>query len=181
VISEAERAFTYLNLYGFNTDAIIVNRVLPEEAGVGYWAEWKEKQNGYLQEIQHSFHPVPVLQAPMMKSEVVGVSALNELAQAAYQIKNPADIFYEGKAQELVKKEEEYQLYLALPFLDRTQLNLAQRGDELTIQAGSYRRKMFLPRVLLNRPILGARFIEQRLCITFGERTQNEKGEQAND
>lgn len=35
VIAEARRAFTHLNLFGFNTDAIIVN--LPEEAGTGYF------------------------------------------------------------------------------------------------------------------------------------------------
>ncbi|MDF2646337.1 MAG: arsenite-activated ATPase ArsA, partial [Paenibacillus sp.] len=32
VISEARRAFTNLNLYGFHTDAVIVNKVLSEEA-----------------------------------------------------------------------------------------------------------------------------------------------------
>ena len=33
VIGEAMRTFTYLNLYGYLTDAVIVNRVFPSEVG----------------------------------------------------------------------------------------------------------------------------------------------------
>ena len=33
VIDEARRTFTYLNLYGYLTDAVVVNRVFPEEVG----------------------------------------------------------------------------------------------------------------------------------------------------
>jgi len=31
VIDEARRTFTYLNLYGYLTDAVIVNRIFPRE------------------------------------------------------------------------------------------------------------------------------------------------------
>ena len=31
VIGEAMRTFTYLNLYGYLTDAVVVNRVFPED------------------------------------------------------------------------------------------------------------------------------------------------------
>src|SRR5687768_15380325 len=40
VIREAMRTFTYLNLYGYLTDAVIVNRVFPEEVADGYFAAW---------------------------------------------------------------------------------------------------------------------------------------------
>ena len=33
VVDEARRTFTYLNLYGYLTDAVVVNRVFPEEVG----------------------------------------------------------------------------------------------------------------------------------------------------
>jgi arsenite-transporting ATPase len=38
VIKEAMRTFTYLNLYGYLTDGVIVNRVFPDELGEGYFA-----------------------------------------------------------------------------------------------------------------------------------------------
>ena len=38
VIREAMRTFTYLNLYGYLTDAVIVNRMFPPEVDEGYFA-----------------------------------------------------------------------------------------------------------------------------------------------
>src|SRR3954468_6683001 len=46
VIKEAMRTFTYLNLYGYLTDAVVVNRLLPAE---GYFAEWAELQREQLE------------------------------------------------------------------------------------------------------------------------------------
>ncbi|MGH2883065.1 MAG: ArsA family ATPase, partial [Solirubrobacteraceae bacterium] len=48
VIGEAMRTFTYLNLYGYLTDAVIVNRLFP--AGVGdYFAGWRSVQEEHLE------------------------------------------------------------------------------------------------------------------------------------
>ena len=33
VIGEAMRTFTYLNLYGYLTDAVVVNKVFPQDVG----------------------------------------------------------------------------------------------------------------------------------------------------
>ena len=44
VIKEAQRTFTYLNLYGYLTDAVVVNRVFPEDVEGGYFAAWREVQ-----------------------------------------------------------------------------------------------------------------------------------------
>ena len=41
VVKEAMRTFTYLNLYGYLTDAVVVNRLLPAD---GYFAAWSEVQ-----------------------------------------------------------------------------------------------------------------------------------------
>ena len=46
VIKEAQRSFTYFHLYGYPTDLVIANRVLPD--GVGdYFAGWYAKQREY--------------------------------------------------------------------------------------------------------------------------------------
>src|SRR3989442_9661384 len=37
VVKEAQRTFTYLNLYGYLTDAVVVNRVFPEDVDGGYF------------------------------------------------------------------------------------------------------------------------------------------------
>lgn len=170
VISEARRSFTYLNLYGFNTDAVIVNRVLPSDADVGYLVEWKRRQIQYEEEIKSTFHPIPILRVPLMSSEVSGIQGLGELADAAYGEKKAEEILFVGKVEEVKQESDGYILYLSLPFINRTDLNLTQRGDELTIQVGAYRRKVILSRSLTGRPIVSARFVEERLRICFGER-----------
>jgi arsenite-transporting ATPase len=40
VVQEAKRAYTYLQMYGYNVDAVVVNRVLPEEAREGWFARY---------------------------------------------------------------------------------------------------------------------------------------------
>lgn len=171
VIAEARRAFTYLNLYGFNTDAIIVNRVLPEEAGTGYWATWRNIHLKYEEEIRHSFSPLPILRIPMMESEVYGLPMLKRIGEAAFANTDAAAVLYRGKVQEVRKEEDSYVLELVLPFVEKDQLQLSQKGDELTVQAGSYKRKVLLPRMLLGREITGARFSGQKLTIRFENKT----------
>ena len=71
VIGEAMRTFTYLNLYGYLTDAVVVNRLFPD--GVGdYFAAWRGVQQEHLELVQSAFAPVPVLRAPFFEQEVVG-------------------------------------------------------------------------------------------------------------
>lgn len=171
VIAEARRAFTYLNLYGFNTDAIIVNRVLPAEAGTGYWSTWRDIHIKYEEEIRNSFSPLPILRIPMMESEVYGLPMLKRIGEAAFANTDAAAVLYRGKVQEIRKEEDGYVLELVLPFVQKDQLQLSQKGDELTVQAGPYKRKVLLPRTLLGREITGARFTEQKLTIRFENKT----------
>ncbi|MGE5653428.1 MAG: ArsA family ATPase [Bacillota bacterium] len=170
VIAEARRSFTYLNLYGFNTDAVIINRVLPEEAEHGYMSGWREIQAKYMCEIEEAFSPLPILRVPLMTTEVVGLAMLQKVAAAAFQDVDADAILYRGRVEEVRKEGSGYILDLAIPFAPKEQLNLTQRGDELTVQVGAYKRKVILARSLMGRPILGARHADQRLLIKFGDR-----------
>ncbi|HET7657034.1 MAG TPA: ArsA family ATPase [Bacillales bacterium] len=183
VIAEARRAFTYLNLSGFNTDAIIINRVLPDEAGNGYLSTWKAIHQKYEAEIQDSFSPLPIFKIPMMESEVYGLPMLKRIGEAAFSGIDAAGVLYHGKVQEVRKEEGQYILELVLPFVRKDQLQLSQKGDELTVQADPFKRKVFLPRTLLGRSITSARFTDNRLLIHFGEKlvSNGEKEEEASD
>ncbi|MFD0692620.1 ArsA family ATPase [Paenibacillus sp. GCM10027628] len=178
VISEARRAFTYLNLFGFNTDAIVVNRVLPEEAGTGYWSAWRDIHAKYEEEIRTCFSPLPIFRIPMMELEVHGLPMLERIGKAAFTDCDAAAVLYRGRIQEIRKEGDHYMLDLELPFLQKDQLQLSERGDELTIQAGPYKHKVLLPRTLQGRPIAGARFTGQKLSIRFGERAIESEGEE---
>ena len=47
VIKEAQRTFTYINLYGFACDLVISNRVLPDSVTDPYFAALKQAQARY--------------------------------------------------------------------------------------------------------------------------------------
>jgi arsenite-transporting ATPase len=49
VIRESGRAFTYLNLFGYTVDCIIVNKIFPRDAG-DYFSKWFELQEKYMSE-----------------------------------------------------------------------------------------------------------------------------------
>ena len=83
VIDEARRTFTYLNLYGYLTDAVVVNRVFPAEVG-DYFGGWRERQQEHLREVEAAFAPVPVLRAPFFEEEVVGPQMLDRLGDALF-------------------------------------------------------------------------------------------------
>src|SRR4029453_15173593 len=51
VIKEAQRTFTYLNLYGYLTDAVVVNRVFPDDLQDSYFGAWLEHQKRNLEEV----------------------------------------------------------------------------------------------------------------------------------
>ncbi|USB33183.1 TRC40/GET3/ArsA family transport-energizing ATPase [Paenibacillus sp. YPG26] len=176
VLAEAKRSFTYLNLFGFNTDAVIVNRVLPDEAGEGFLADWRNIQKKYEEEITVNFQPLPILKAPMMRQEVVGMPVLEELADIVFGTLDPSAMLYRGRTETIREEDGEVLLELRIPFIDKADLDLTQTGDELTVNAGACKRKVILPRLLMGRQVTGAKYTEDRLIIRFGERDIQAKG-----
>ena len=100
VIGEAMRTFTYLNLYGYLTDAVVVNRVFPAEVGE-YFGAWRERQLAALADVEETFAPVPVLRAPYFGEEVVGPKMLDQLADAVFATVEPGDVLHDQLTQEL--------------------------------------------------------------------------------
>jgi arsenite/tail-anchored protein-transporting ATPase len=52
VVAEARRAYTYLNLYDYGVDAVIVNRLLPDEVSDPYFARWRKALGRHLETIE---------------------------------------------------------------------------------------------------------------------------------
>lgn len=168
VIKEAQRSFTYLNIYDYNVDAIVVNKVFPQHLTDDYFQGWKEVQAKYRQMVADSFSPLPVYEAPLFEREVVGLEMLSRMAQATFKDENPAEIKYSVRTQQVVKDGDSYILAIFMPFTDKKDLSLNQKGEELIIRAGSLKRNITLPRTLLSLSIQGAKFEEDTLKIRFG-------------
>ena len=167
VIKEAQRTFTYLNLYGYSTDLIVSNRIIPASVGDEYFAAWKGSQARYSQLVEDAFAPVPIFKVPLMDQEVVGVEMLRKMAQAIYGDQDPTQVFYTEQSQVIEKQADGYALKLRLPFISKEDVNLSRSGDELAISIGNFRRNVILPRSLAALQVKKAKFEGERLVIMF--------------
>ncbi len=167
VIKEAQRAYTFFNLFGFSVDAIIINRILPPQVEDPYFDQWKAIQENYRRMIEEIFSPLPLFLLPLFSREVVGIPLLEKIAETVYGSQDPAQLFFAQKPIQIRKENGRYIMSLHLPFVEKTDLDVAQKGEELIIKVGSFKRNILLPRVLLHSSIQGAKFEGDRLRITF--------------
>jgi arsenite-transporting ATPase len=171
VIKEAQRAYTYLNLYEYQTDAVVVNRVIPKAQGPAepFMEGWRHAQAGYEEQVEASFGGLPILRAPLFEREVVGEEMLLRLADTVFESLDPVAVLRQGRAERVSREGGEYVLSIDLPFVGKGDVDLIQREDELYIRVGPYKREITLPRVLAKRRSIGARFDEGTLKVRFGE------------
>src|SRR5687767_2273440 len=120
VVNEAQRTFTYLNLYGYLTDAVVVNRLFPDEVGSGYFGEWRRRQGERLDEIEQGFAPVPVLRARYFEEEVVGAGMLDRLGEEVFGELDPAALLHSDLAQEIEQGADGVTtMRIRVPFAER--------------------------------------------------------------
>jgi arsenite-transporting ATPase len=171
VIAEAQRTFTYLNLFGYRVDAVVANRLLPDVVTDPYFARWKELQAEHLTTIDESFSPVPILTARLRDQELVGNELLASLGDELYGAEDPSAILHTEEPMTIVKDGGAYVLTLKLPLTTKEALELSNKGDELFVRVGPYRRTIILPKTLAGRSIAGAKMDDDRLEIRFEETT----------
>lgn len=149
VIREARRAYTYLQLYGYGVDSVIINRILPEKAGKeSGWKKYLQDQQKYLEEIDASFSPLPLLRVPHLQREVFGIPLLEQIGKGLYGEKDPTEIFYNEPTYRVVADGDDFVLEIRLPFLEEETFTVEQFGDQLVIQIKNQRRNYLLPQFL---------------------------------
>jgi arsenite-transporting ATPase len=148
VIKEAQRTFTYLNLYGYLTDAVVVNRVFPDDVDGGYFAAWREVQREHVELVEQAFAPVPVLRAPFFEQEVVGPQMLARLGEAVFGSDRPERVLYRDQSLALQLDGDAAELRLRVPFADKGDVKLKKIGLELIVSVGGRKRNVVLPSAL---------------------------------
>jgi len=170
VIGEAMRTFTYLNLYGYLTDAVIVNRVFPVDVG-DYFAGWRRMQEEHLELVRSAFAPVPVLCAPYFDTEVLGAEMLDRLGDALFASAagdhDPAAVLHDRLSQELEVSEDGAELRLMLPFARKGDISLKKIGLELIVGVDGQRRTIILPSAMAAFQPTAATFEDGTLAVTF--------------
>lgn len=169
VIREAERAISYLGLFNYPVDSVIINRILPDAADEGsFYRQRRTLQKKYIEMIENNFRPLPIWYAPYYPYEVVGMAALSQLALDCFGEEDPGQIFYTSPLQEVEELPDgRYLMHIPLTFVTGSDVRLRKRGDEMFITIGNFKREMILPTVLARRKTGGASLEDGILTITF--------------
>jgi arsenite/tail-anchored protein-transporting ATPase len=165
VIAEARRAYTYLNLYDYGVDALVVNRLLPETVSDPYFARWHDAQTRHMKTIRESFEPIPILTAQLYDREMFGLEALGALAEDVFEDVEPLGILFRGATHDIVKNGDGYDVVFHLPLAQKRNVDLSKKGAELLVKVGNYRRSILLPDALARLPAAGASFEDGSLKV----------------
>jgi arsenite/tail-anchored protein-transporting ATPase len=172
VIGEAMRTFTYLNLYGYLTDAVIVNRVFPDAVEGTYFGAWRERQQEHLALVESAFSPVPILHATYFETEVAGAEMLDRLGDELFGALEAGAVLHDALSHELLVDEGQARLRLDLPFAERGDISLKKIGLELVVRVDGQKRTIMLPPALADWRATEARFDDGALQVTLDEQAR---------
>jgi arsenite-transporting ATPase len=167
VINEARRTYTYLGLFGYRVDAVVVNRVLPADVTDPYFGKWKDIQAEHLATVHESFEPVPILTARLFDREMIGIPLLGDMGDEVYGDRDASSVLYVDDPIRIRKEGTGYILRMRLPFVSREDLDIHRRGEELYVRVGSYKRNLILPQTLKRMVVREANFAGDHLEIVF--------------
>jgi arsenite-transporting ATPase len=172
VIAEARRTYTYLSLFGYPVDAVVVNRILPDAVVDPWFDRWKAAHVEHLRAIGEGFAPLPVLRAELQPCEPVGLDHLRTFARLLYGERSPTEVFHEGNPLRLERRDDGSMLLeLALPFAHHDDLEVGRHHDELLVRVGPYRRALLLPDSLRRRTVREASLRDGVLTVVFSSGT----------
>jgi len=177
VITETQRAYTYLCLYGYTVESLVINRILPKEISDTYFDAKFEEQAGHLQTIVEAFSPLKMLQAELMPREVVGRKALEKLGDQLFGKGDPAEIYSKESPMKMYDEDGTSVLAIKLPFVQNQKIELYTHKDDLVLQLGAFKKSISLPYAMMNKKVLGADLENGWLRVRFeGEPFAKKKG-----
>lgn len=167
VLKETQRAFMYFSLYKMSTDAIIMNRILPQSIHDDYFEDWRVRQAEYIRQAETYFSPIPLFPVNLFRGEILGTDRLASLAQEIYGDRDPLERFFDGEPYSLVKANGKYQLTIKLPFIEKKDVDLNKISDELIIRVGGFKRHILLPRQVAASKSVSAKLDGADLSVQF--------------
>jgi arsenite-transporting ATPase len=167
VLRETERALTYLCLFGYPVDGVIINRLLTNPDGNEALKAWSGLQHSYLERARDYFYPLPVLTQPLKFGEVVGIKSLREVGESLFGSDDPTRVMFQGNPISIERADGGYSFSIMLPSARREDVDLWKKGDELILKVQGVKRNIFLPRTLASLSLSSADFEDRMLRLWF--------------
>ncbi|TDJ16008.1 MAG: ArsA family ATPase [Deltaproteobacteria bacterium] len=169
VIDEARRAWTELSLFEVSCDAVVMNRILPDEASdEPFFEEWWRLQEERKREVEEFFAPLPVLFSPLQDDEATGLERLSRQGACLFGEHEPDAVLSVAPRVRFEREGDGYRASVPMPGASLDRLDVAKIDDELTITTGVRRRVLKLPRSIALLDLLGARLDGPSLIVSFG-------------
>lgn len=167
MILESKRNFTCMYLYNYNVDAIIVNKIYPDEAMQGYFNKWIKMQKEGLNEINESFSEVPKFYVNLQNTELRTVKILCKVGAEIFKKDNPENVLFSQEIYRYEKVDDSFIIYIYLPFAEKKELELNQTEGELILGIKNEVRRFPLPIEARSKEISSARFEDGYLQISY--------------
>ena len=168
VIDEARRAHTELALFEVACDAVVVNRILPDDAlREPFFRDWGRVQAERLAEIESLFAPLPIFPAPLQHDEAVGLEQLAGHGRALFGDAEPDAVLCRSEPIRFARERGAYWVRVPVPGADPARLDVAVVDGDLVISTPARRRKLLLPRRFAPLHLRAARVEAGTLHVRF--------------
>lgn len=169
VIKETMRAYTYLCLYNKNVEALIVNKMIPDDVGDGYFNERLKEQKECIHMIHDAFDPMEIKYCYTMRTELMGIDRLRLMADQIYSNNaDPMTVYSINSLMRFITLDGINALEIKVPFVDSSKIELYRiNNTTLIIQVGSQKRNIELPSTLSYSEVTSADLKDGKLVIKF--------------
>ena len=148
VLSEAKRNYTWMHMYGFNVDGVIINRIYPDEAMQGYFSNWIQVQKESIEEALSSFPDARVFKMYLKDHEIRGLESLRETADEVYGDTQIDQVFVSENIIEYENTDSCSIMTISLPYAGDNEVSAEQIRDDILIAVGNERRRFPVPEEL---------------------------------
>ncbi|MCQ2070652.1 MAG: ArsA family ATPase [archaeon] len=168
-INETRRSYAYMCLYNKNVEALIINKVIPEDADGEFMKVKLQEQGTYMQMIAESFDQLKVMKAYMLNTEIRGIDRLDHLADMIFGDSDPIETYSSESPMSFdMLSDGTDRLKIKMPFVESDQVELFKGNDNtIILHVGSQKRTVSLPMSLSGAELLGAEFGDGYLYVKF--------------
>ena len=145
VLEEARRNYTWMHMYDFNVDAVIINRIYPEDAMSGYFSSWTKTQADNMKLAQESFPGVKIFKMYLKDHELRGLDSLRAAADEVYGDENLEDIFVKENIFSVAEEDGLTVMNIELPFTKKEEISVGQMEGDILLTIRNERRRFQIP------------------------------------
>ena len=165
--ADAREALTALSLFSISSDALVLNRLLPDEVTDAFFHRMRSEQEDALAATAQAGNGMPVLKAYLTAKAPRGLEALALLGGELYADAAVGDVLHSAVSHSFSQQNGGYVMNLALPFAEKKDLAVEQMDDGVAVHLNGRRCVLTLPPEVRYREASSWSFEPPTLKVVF--------------